>query len=443
MSIPPEIQSVSTYLQTQNLIIPNYQRPYKWKARNVFSLLEDIQVAIEMRDNYGDGFKYRIGTIIIHSHDGIQEIVDGQQRTLTLLLLIAYLGIENTKLAEWKITNPESKKNLNENFHCIKDYFSAKDKEYVSKIKSSLTDILEVVVISVDNLSEAFQLFDSQNSRGKPLEPHDLLKAYHLREMRDYPHEMFHAVDKWEEFERRKTPSVIQELFRSYLFPIGHWTRNQKSHDFTSDDIDVFKGIPEDSHYGYARRVQKAMPFFQIAEPFVAGENFFNMVEHYLCMREDIDKELANNPNFSDINKILSGYDPHNRKDSSGKVIRFTGSGFQLACLLFKNVLLCYYDKFRNFDVQAVRKLFVWAYMLRVNMEHLGYDSVNKYSIGGENNGAYSIRMELFRIIKDARLHSEISNLQINIPAELPEGVNERRKILHSLLQEILGGSEK
>ena len=30
---------------------------------------------------------------------------------------------------------------------------------------------------------EAFQFFDSQNTRGKSLEPHDLLKSYHLREL--------------------------------------------------------------------------------------------------------------------------------------------------------------------------------------------------------------------------------------------------------------------
>ncbi|VTM47205.1 Uncharacterised protein [Klebsiella pneumoniae] len=30
-----------------------------------------------------------------------------------------------------------------------------------------------------------FRVFDSQNYRGKPLAPHDLLKAHHLREMHD------------------------------------------------------------------------------------------------------------------------------------------------------------------------------------------------------------------------------------------------------------------
>jgi len=40
----------------------------------------------------------------------------------------------------------------------------------------------QVAVFILDEISEAFQFFDSQNARGRDLEPHDLLKAYHLRE---------------------------------------------------------------------------------------------------------------------------------------------------------------------------------------------------------------------------------------------------------------------
>ncbi len=199
MNTPPSIQSVIDYLSKPRLAIPTYQRPYKWTERSVFALLEDIQTAIEMRENYGDGFKYRVGTIILHHHDDIDEIVDGQQRTLTFLLLLCYLGIPNQKLKDWTFSNAESQRSLHDNYKCIEDFFSARSIDYKDKVKTALSDVLEVVVISVEKLSEAFQLFDSQNSRGKPLQPHDLLKAYHLREMRDYPHEMFHAVNKWED----------------------------------------------------------------------------------------------------------------------------------------------------------------------------------------------------------------------------------------------------
>ena len=41
----------------------------------------------------------------------------------------------------------------------------------------------QLVRIVTDDLDEAFRVFDSQNYRGKPLAPHDLLNAHHLREM--------------------------------------------------------------------------------------------------------------------------------------------------------------------------------------------------------------------------------------------------------------------
>ena len=62
-------------------------------------------------------------------------------------------------------------------------------------------------------MNEAFQLFDSQNTRGKALDPHALLKAYHLREMKDTPYEMVRAVEKWE----AKEPKELRELFNLYL----------------------------------------------------------------------------------------------------------------------------------------------------------------------------------------------------------------------------------
>lgn len=46
-------------------------------------------------------------------------------------------------------------------------------------------DNCELIVVITEDLSEAFQFFNLQNARGKNLYPHDLMKAYHLLEMRD------------------------------------------------------------------------------------------------------------------------------------------------------------------------------------------------------------------------------------------------------------------
>lgn len=71
------------------LNIPEYQRPYKWKIKNMSELLYDIENAIKLKEKYGENYKYRIGTIILHKNNMNQkyDIVDGQQRIISLLLI--------------------------------------------------------------------------------------------------------------------------------------------------------------------------------------------------------------------------------------------------------------------------------------------------------------------------------------------------------------------
>ena len=76
----------------KKLIIPNYQRPYKWTDKNITDLILDIQDSIKELQKYGS-FKYRIGSVILYKNNKDEyEIVDGQQRTLSLLLLKLYLS---------------------------------------------------------------------------------------------------------------------------------------------------------------------------------------------------------------------------------------------------------------------------------------------------------------------------------------------------------------
>ncbi len=73
------------------LVIPNYQRPYKWTAKNVIQLLDDI---IEAKA--GNKEVYRVGTLILHKDnkaETIYNVVDGQQRTITFCLLLKAFGL--------------------------------------------------------------------------------------------------------------------------------------------------------------------------------------------------------------------------------------------------------------------------------------------------------------------------------------------------------------
>ena len=290
-----------------------------------------------------------------------------------------------------------------------------------------------MVIICVDKVSEAFQLFDSQNTRGKSLDPHDLLKAYHLREMKKYPYEMKHAVTKWE----AKDTEKIRELFDLYLFPIWNWSRRIKSRPFTAKEIDTYKGIEEASTYSYARRAGRAMPYFQISEPFIAGNDFFEMVEHYMYLLYDIKSEICNNVYFKKIKlAICDGRNVYTPEDMDR--IKSGSVGFGYTKNLFYCALLCYYDRFHNFDEMAVKKIFSWAFMLRVDMENLGFDSINKYAVGDENS-RYTNTVAMFSKISFARVHNEISGLQIKVLRDLDAPMNEKWNVLYETIKEING----
>ena len=420
-----EIKSINELLK-MDLDIPDYQRPYKWSIQNIEDLLNDISNAISDSDRYRAGFKYRIGTIIVHKNDkGTYDVVDGQQRIISLTLLKQYLepGFSCSILAK-DFTNKVTQSNIHTNYMFIREWFSLKSEETKQAFIKALEDILEVVVICVDKVSEAFQLFDSQNARGKALDPHDLLKAYHLREMKKYPYEMEHAVTKWE----AKDTTQIRELFDLYLFPIWNWSRGIKSRSFTAKEIDTYKGIGEGSVYTYARRASKAMPYFQITEPFIAGNDFFEMVDHYMFLLRDVKTEIATNPSFKSIETILE------EKNSS--------TGFRYTKNLFYCALLCYYDKFHNFDEMSVKKLFTWAFMVRIDMENLGFDSINKYAIGDASNSRYTNAIPMFAKISFARLHNEISGLQVRVKREGDAPQSSNWNWLYQKLKEINGIAE-
>ena len=409
------------------MVIPSYQRPYKWTGKNITELILDIQKSIEDGKKYSN-FKYRVGTVILYRESKAKpyELVDGQQRLLSFLLLKLCLDPNFTcELLSTEFSDKVTKQHLHDNAQYIREWFSFVDDETKKAFNKALGNTLEVVVLTVNELSEAFQLFDSQNTRGRELYPHDLLKAYHLREIHD-KYDMQRAVLKWES----KNPKAIRELFDSYLFPLWNWSKRRKSGRFTAAEIDLYKGIEESSGYTYAHRANKAMPYFQIVEPIISGRDFFDMVEHYMQMLHDIKQELIENPDLRDVKKLLiddpdlgdvkklliddpDKVDRVNTPEELDKACRSCSTGMNHARNLFFCALLCYYDRFHNFDLMAVKKLFTWAMMLRVDLYSLGYDSVNLYAIGEEK--AYTNAKAVISLITTARRHTEISGMTLNL----------------------------
>ena len=410
-----------------DLVIPSYQRPYKWTEKNIRELILDIQKGIEDANKYPN-FKYRVGTVILYQENDTKpyEIVDGQQRILSFLLLKLCLNPDFTcSLLSATFSDKVTLGNLHSNSDRIREWCSSVDDGVKEAFDKALSEVLEVVVLTVNELSEAFQLFDSQNTRGRELYPHDLLKAYHLREIHD-KYDMQRAVLKWES----KDPKAIRELFDNYLFPLWNWSKRRKSSRFTAAEIDLYKGIEESSGYTYARRANKAMPYFLLSEPLISGGDFFEMVDHYMQMLHSIKLELIDNPDFARIKELLiddkSKVGQIKTPADLDKACKSSSTGMNHARNLFFCALLCYYDRFHNFDLMAVKKLFTWAMMLRVDMNHLGFDSVNRYAIGLGDNDKYTNSEPVISLISSARRHTEISGMPLMVKRDNDEAEAEK-----------------
>ena len=185
-----DIISVKGLLSDSSLTIPTYQRPYKWSVENASLLLNDVMTHTDPERSY------RLGTLVLHEEQKKRNIVDGQQRTITLLLIIralkqrinelenSELGAElehlNEKLIDPDFSSDVSKSNIQQNYQAIARIVSRPS--FTEKHIDFLLNRCEFARFNLTYLSEAFQFFDSQNSRGRDLEPHDLLKAFHLRE---------------------------------------------------------------------------------------------------------------------------------------------------------------------------------------------------------------------------------------------------------------------
>lgn len=387
------------------LRIPEYQRPYKWTAKNVNQLLDDIMFA--QNDNKE---VYRVGTLILHktvdeNNNVVYDIVDGQQRTITFSLLLSALGEKGISFLSQELgANPFSQFNVVNNFRALSRRVDAlkSDVKRVDKFDEILDYVknnCELIVVITEDISEAFQFFDSQNARGKKLYPHDLLKAYHLREMNDLDaNETEKIVKIWEDLDQKK----LSSLFADYLYRLKEWVKGNKSGDLDEKNIDLFKGVTANDNFPYAQFYKGAfayadnvnhsnLPFvtgmhklsaFQLDTPIVAGKPFFEYAKHYFDILTDIrcnDKYEGYFINDNDIVKTLS-------------LPKYTnGVGNRICRLLLDTSILLYVDRFcpekpskNDIDMlnQFVVFAFAWAYSLRAQYYNVGWLVAQNYIMG-------------------------------------------------------------
>lgn len=444
-TINNKVLSVRQLLGIGQLAIPAYQRPYRWGTKNISDLFTDL-AAHQGRS------AYRLGSVVFHQHTDnghTLDIVDGQQRTLTLMLtakaLIEVLEEESSSAKEGVIRF--QRQDLRQQLEAIKapilsfmerQCFPSEDSElnlrrnYLElrrlvarpEFNEQQIDFLlnrcQVVCFVLQDISEAFQFFDSQNARGRDLAPHDLLKAFHLREFSEYEADLkAEAVAHWE----RLPSDELANLFALYLYRVRQWAEGKSARYFSKGEVDLFKGVNLDKveHFPYVESLRIAHHFvddynsqyqrnidgqrmafpFHLDQMIINGRRFFEMAEYY---QKRVAAIVAEGSGFVTGQaptllgealtpmacKVLSTLSSYKRRHRTGD--RYVRAMFDCA-------LIFYIDKFGSKGLSlAIEKCFIWAYRCRISQQVVQLATMDNYVL--EHN--------LIRAIRDARLPSDL-----------------------------------
>jgi uncharacterized protein with ParB-like and HNH nuclease domain len=243
--IETEMLPISKYLATSKILkVPEFQRSYAWTDGEVSQLWDDVVEAIDNQKG-----EYFIGPIVVKTNDDSLEVIDGQQRLTTTLILISiirrifrfdgddaradwfrneffgkqdvvtlktsekfYMNEENNDTfrkfviadATREKIKEEQKKYLKKNsnylllqsilqlWELVEEYNTAGDN--LLKLHNFLFEKVKVLVLSVQDEADAYVIFETLNDRGRSLDTMDLLKNHLFSKSKGYLPEV---KEKW------------------------------------------------------------------------------------------------------------------------------------------------------------------------------------------------------------------------------------------------------
>ena len=263
-----------------DFLIPDYQRPYAWQETECQTLWDDIFSFAFPNNDYtqfdSDGDEYFLGPIVTFKNKtGKMEVIDGQQRLTTLMLLLrafyAKFGNmqdnnsrETRKVIErciWKTDefgHPDKSKlkinsevatdNEREEFLTILregsvskgqksnyavnyEFFQRKIDAFLNEYPSYFayfpTRILQnciLLPIEAESQDTALRIFSTLNDRGKPLSDADIFKAQFYKFFSEIG-KKDEFIKQWKALEERcekifhpNTGSPMDELFSRYMY---------------------------------------------------------------------------------------------------------------------------------------------------------------------------------------------------------------------------------
>lgn len=252
-----------------NLVIPDYQRNYCWEDKQIKALWDSL------KEIPHDG-EYHLGTIILQKDsNGNYAVIDGQQRLVTLTLIVRELNYQgNMPLLNQKFLSENSKKHVANSRWLIKNLTSRSyDETLCSRIINQL--IFTVLILKESRLDLAYTFFSNENSKGVPLSDYDLLKAHHLRYI-FIEKQAEHLASRWNDLIENDYFS-LEHTLAVHLFRLRKWMRKK---NFNPDERFCVK-----EEFSSALILPEIPPFgekFDFYEKIQGGSHFFAYTEHFV-----------------------------------------------------------------------------------------------------------------------------------------------------------------
>lgn len=298
-------------LMLYNLTIPDYQRDYCWENEQIVSLFKAIEEIADIKA------VYHLGTIILHKSDeGNLNIIDGQQRLVTLTLLLRELGydgqlplLKQEFISENAINHVANTKyvlsNLTSRLHVDKGAFANNLAEHLT---------FSVLVLQKNNLDLAYTFFSNQNSRGVPLTDYDILKAHHLRYIQ-VDAQAEHLAKRWNKLASEDNGcdgrNGLSVTLGTHLYRLRKWMRCNDFDESAKWKVKsefsaapVMLGIPPfGESFSYNDKIQGGTHFFAYSDKFVSAYRNFKQTPQYMALNEFV--SLGPHRRYADVIETL------------------------------------------------------------------------------------------------------------------------------------------
>ncbi|MBL7881281.1 MULTISPECIES: DUF262 domain-containing protein [Elizabethkingia] len=342
------IQIQFNYLDVENCfknfyVVPDYQREYVWTEVQINQLLEDIYEEFDFNPNK----EYFIGsTVVFKNNDGFYELIDGQQRTTSIFLIICafkklYREREIDTDTIERMIKDKTVNSLGDSVDCYKLELQYKDSSNIlSKIANNLERPenltgsaerlynayenvisflknrfkededpvqlkkffvyifrkLKFIQIETPEINDALKIFETINERGVGLNPMDLLKNLLFRQVNR--NDFNSLKDKWKTLIKLLEKNNEKPLrFLRYFIMSNYKVNNQRGEEI----------IREEEIYKWFIRPENVAQCNYEKEPFEFVELLLENATCYINFFKGLNKDGSKNVYLDNISKLGGG----------------------------------------------------------------------------------------------------------------------------------------